>query len=264
MCDVTTRPGPGGASVRQANGLDAELAALRTQVAQLRAENARLLRLLDLTPQQARPPAAAQAGIFDAAPGTIHAGTPPAVYLSSAARLSPRELTQLAKRLGQVTVGASVDRLRAATSTRISAPAPAFIRARLGAMITVESADLPPALLATLKHAASMPNPLFYERQRWRASTWDTPRFLRSYDETLAGDLVLPRGLLRQLSDLIGQAGSRLDHEPDRTRNFLPATRARCSTRASPARPPNDLPVHRQRRGRRTRRHGRHLPGPRD
>ena len=128
----------------------------------------------------------------------------------------PRELTQIAKRLGQVTVGASVNRLRAATSTRISAPAPAFIRARLGAMITVESADLPPALLATLKHAASMPNPLFYERQRRRASTWDTPRFLRSYDETLGGDLVLPRGLLRQLSDLIGQAGSRLEITDER------------------------------------------------
>ena len=40
----------------------------------------------------------------------------------------------------------------------------------------------PRPLLATLKHAASMPNPLFYERQRRRASTWDTPRFLRSYD----------------------------------------------------------------------------------
>jgi hypothetical protein len=79
-------------------------------------------------------------------------------YLSSVARLSPRELTQLAKRLGQVAVGASVDRLRAATSTRISVPAPTVIRARLGAMITVESTDLPPALLATLKHAASMPN----------------------------------------------------------------------------------------------------------
>ena len=408
--------------MRQAIGLDAELAALRTQVAQLRAENARLLRLLDLTPQQARPPAPAQAGIFDAAPGTIHAGTPPTVkvaffralfaartdvyairwenarsgragwmpavrggwrkgvpaadreylplsedvltahlsgeldlglyplldgdrcwwlaadfdgpaamldalaylkaaraagapaalevsrsatgahawlffaaavpaatarqvgtgllreaialrgrmdlssydrlfpsqdvlqagglgnliaaplqgqcrrrgatvfldlatlephedqwaYLSSVTRLSPRELTQIAKRLGQVTVGASVNRLRAATSTRISAPAPTFIRARLGAMITVESADLPPALLAALKHAASMPNPLFYERQRRRASTWDTPRFLRSYDETLGGDLVLPRGLLRQLSDLIGQAGSRLEITDER------------------------------------------------
>jgi hypothetical protein len=50
--------------------------------------------------------------------------------------------------------------------------------------------------MATLKHAASMPNPLFYERQRLRASTWDTPRFLRSFDETLDGGLVLPRGLL--------------------------------------------------------------------
>ena len=68
--------------MRQASALDAELAALRTQVAQLRAENARLLRLLDLTPQQARPPAPVQAGIFDAAPGTIHAGTQPTVKVA--------------------------------------------------------------------------------------------------------------------------------------------------------------------------------------
>jgi prefoldin subunit 5 len=41
----------------QAQALDAELTALQGQVKQLRAENARLLRLLELTPQQARPPA---------------------------------------------------------------------------------------------------------------------------------------------------------------------------------------------------------------
>ena len=46
----------------------------------------------------------------------------------------------------------------------------------LAATITVDGADLPPALMATLKHAASMPNPIFYERQRRRAATWDTPR----------------------------------------------------------------------------------------
>jgi hypothetical protein len=95
--------------------------------------------------------------------------------LSSLGRLSPRDVTRLAKRLGQVSVGASVDRLRAASSTRIAIPAPAFVRAQLGAGITVETADLLPALLATLKHVASMPNPLFYERQRRRASTWDIP-----------------------------------------------------------------------------------------
>ena len=132
-------------------------------------------------------------------------------YLSSVARLSPREVTQLARRLGEVNVGATVDRLRIATSTRILVQAPPVVRASLGATITVDGADLPPALLATLKHAASMPNPAFYERQRRRASTWDTPRFLRSYDETLAGDLILPRGLLERLSDLVTQAGSHLD-----------------------------------------------------
>jgi hypothetical protein len=53
-------------------------AALRDQVKQLRAENARLLRLLELTPQQARPPGPAQAGFFDTAPGAVDAGSAPA------------------------------------------------------------------------------------------------------------------------------------------------------------------------------------------
>jgi superfamily II DNA or RNA helicase len=62
-----------------------------------------------------------------------------------------------------------------------------------------------------------MPNPVFYERQRRRASTWDTPRFLRSYDETLTGDLLLPRGLQDQLTALVEQAGSRLELADERT-----------------------------------------------
>ena len=132
-------------------------------------------------------------------------------YLSTLGRVSPGELAQLGHRLGQVDVGASVKRLRAATSTRISIPAPAVIHARLDSAITLDGADLPPALMATLKHLASMPNPLFYERQRRRAATWDTPRFLRSYDETISGDLVLPRGLSGRLDDLAAEMGSRLE-----------------------------------------------------
>ena len=62
----------------QAQALDAELTALHDQVRQLQAENARLLRLLELTPQQARPPGPAQAGFFDTAPGAVHAGSTPA------------------------------------------------------------------------------------------------------------------------------------------------------------------------------------------
>jgi hypothetical protein len=95
-------------------------------------------------------------------------------YLSSIGRITPREANRLTQRLGQITVGAAVDRLRAATSTNIKVLAPAIVHARFAARITVDGADLPPALMATLKHAATMPNPIFLERQRRRASTWDT------------------------------------------------------------------------------------------
>jgi hypothetical protein len=139
-------------------------------------------------------------------------------YLSSLGRLTPKEVTRLAQRLGQVAVGADVNRLRCPTSTKIAVQPPAVVRARLGATITVEAAELPPALLATLKHAASTPNPVFYERQRRRASTWDTPRFLRNYDETITGDLLLPRGLQDRLTALVEQAGSRLELTDERTR----------------------------------------------
>lgn len=62
-----------------------------------------------------------------------------------------------------------------------------------------------------------MPNPVFYERQRRRASTWDTPRFLRNYDETLTGDLILPRGLQDRFAVLVEQVGSRLELTDERT-----------------------------------------------
>jgi superfamily II DNA or RNA helicase len=138
-------------------------------------------------------------------------------YLSSVARLSPRDVARLAQRLGPVRVGSSVKGLQKATSTRISVQSSAVIHARLGAGITIEGTDLSPALLATLKHAASMANPVFYERQRRRASTWDTPRYLRNYDETVAGDLVLPRGLLDRLHDIVQEAGGRLDLVDERS-----------------------------------------------
>jgi hypothetical protein len=47
------------------------------EVARLRAENARLLRLLELTGEQAGLPRPAQAGFFEAPPGPVHHGSPP-------------------------------------------------------------------------------------------------------------------------------------------------------------------------------------------
>ena len=143
--------------------------------------------------------------------GTLEPHNDQWAYLSSLPRLSPREANRLAGRLGTVAVGAAVTRLAAPTATRTIPQAPPILHVRLDAGITVDGADLSPSLAATLKHAASMPNPIFYERQRLRASTWDIPRFLRSYDETLDGSLVLPRGLLDRLTDIARQAGSHLE-----------------------------------------------------
>jgi DNA-binding XRE family transcriptional regulator len=45
---------------------------MAAELAWLRAENARLLKMLELSPRQAAPPGPAQAGFFDAPPGPVH------------------------------------------------------------------------------------------------------------------------------------------------------------------------------------------------
>ena len=51
-------------------------AAVHEELARLRAENTRLMRLLELTPKQAAPPGPAQAGFFEAPPGPVHHDSP--------------------------------------------------------------------------------------------------------------------------------------------------------------------------------------------
>jgi superfamily II DNA or RNA helicase len=138
-------------------------------------------------------------------------------YLSTLGRMTPHELKRAADRAGKVAVAAEVTRLVTPSSTATRPQAAPVLRVRLGAGIRVEQAELTPALAATLRHAASMYNPVFYERQRMRASTYNIPRFLRSYDETLDGGLILPRGMLETVTDLTTQAGSRLAITDERT-----------------------------------------------
>src|SRR5262245_56461617 len=95
-------------------------------------------------------------------------------------------------------------------ATRVHPPLPAVVYADLGAGLSLSMSQLTPAGLATFKHAAAMANPKFYELQRLRKSTWDTPRFIRGYDLTLDDRLILPRGLRHTITTIVERAGSRL------------------------------------------------------
>jgi hypothetical protein len=137
-------------------------------------------------------------------------------YLSTLGRMTPKEVSRAADKAGRVPAGREVTRLAAPVSTKIRPEAATVVRTRLGAGIRVELADMTPALAASLRHAASMHNPQFYEKQRMRASTWDIPRFLQFFDETIDGGLIVPRGMLTTVTELAAQAGSMLDLADER------------------------------------------------
>jgi superfamily II DNA or RNA helicase len=129
-------------------------------------------------------------------------------FLSSVARLAPDAATALAGSLRPIDAGPAFTRADLAKAGGPSPPA--VIRARLGATLSIERSGLPPALVAALKHLASIHNPAFYEKQRMRFSTWDTPRFIRCYEEDLEW-IHLPRGLVERVLDLATELGSRLE-----------------------------------------------------
>ncbi len=132
-------------------------------------------------------------------------------FLSTVDRLSPGQAQRVARRAKQATVGNDVAALSRSEATKVHPPLPTVVHADLGAGLRLPLAELPPAALSTFKHAASMANPKFYELQRLRKSTWDTPRFVRGYDITVDDHLVLPRGLRHTVTSIVERAGSRLN-----------------------------------------------------
>jgi hypothetical protein len=134
-------------------------------------------------------------------------------FLSSVARLSSDAVTALAESLRPIDAGPAIS---FADLVRADGPdAPATIHARLGAMLSIARTGLPPQLVAALKHLGSIANPEFYEKQRMRFSTWNTPRFISSYQEDLEW-LHLPRGLVERVESLVDEMGSSLDVVDDR------------------------------------------------
>jgi hypothetical protein len=97
-------------------------------------------------------------------------------YLSSIARLSEHEAAAAGRRLDEPSLGHDVRSLRLPTSSKIvPRPAP-IIRASFAAHLRLTATDLGPAMISAVKHAASIPNPEFQERQREPAEALGTHR----------------------------------------------------------------------------------------
>ncbi len=135
-------------------------------------------------------------------------------FLSQIKRVSPEQLKAWLEIVPPVTVGPG-------TMSRISAqmrqryPAPQAIHCVLGATLSVEKSGLPPWMLSEIKHLASLHNPEFYERQRLRFSTFQTPRFIKCYEEDMT-HIHLPRGVSEDLTAFVNESGSSVSVEDRR------------------------------------------------
>ena len=130
-------------------------------------------------------------------------------FLGSIHRLERDAAQAMATGFGELAMGPDAFTFRRASSSTDTPKPPAQIRARSAAMLAIDRIGVPPAVVTALKHLASLHNPEFYEKEKLRFSTWNTPRIIRSYRETL-DQLLLPRGLRDQAAAIVTEAGSRL------------------------------------------------------
>lgn len=130
-------------------------------------------------------------------------------FLASVDRVGPDAAAAMAAGFGELAMGPDASTFRRASKSAPQPKPPAQIRARAEAMLAIDRIGVPPTILAALKHLASLHNPEFYEKEKLRFSTWNTPRFIRCYRETL-DQLLLPRGLRDKAATIVKEAGSRL------------------------------------------------------
>jgi superfamily II DNA or RNA helicase len=88
----------------------------------------------------------------------------------------------------------------------ITEPLPKYIAVVHSQRLFVEKATLPSTLLNQIKRLAAFQNPEFYQKQRMRLSTHDTPRVI-SCAEDLPEYIALPRGCLTDLEALLSENG---------------------------------------------------------
>lgn len=137
-------------------------------------------------------------------------------FLSEVLRVSLTSVESILEASPAVGAGPDEDTFRRSRNDALITT-PQEVHGVASAMLEINRFGLPPALLAALKHLASLHNPVFYEKERLRFSTWDTPRMIRCYGESLES-LLLPRGLTEAAAGVVAAAGSHLtirENRPD-------------------------------------------------
>ena len=77
------------------------------------------------------------------------------------------------------------------------------------AQLEIPTDGLPTCLVAALKRLATLANPVFFQKQRLRFGTYNTPRYIFC-GEIHAGRIILPRGVVKEAKSLFRKAGGKL------------------------------------------------------
>jgi superfamily II DNA or RNA helicase len=95
----------------------------------------------------------------------------------------------------------------------------------LGSGVTIKlDAAYPAGLVSAFKRTATLANPSFFERQRLRFSTWNTPRYIFCGDN-LGTELWLPRGCLDDCLAWMAEAGAEVEAADSRSKGSRVALR---------------------------------------
>jgi superfamily II DNA or RNA helicase len=105
---------------------------------------------------------------------------------------------------------------KAEQSLRLIGPVPESVNVVIAQRLFVPLVGLPSELITQIKQLAAFQNPEFYQKQRLRLSTHDTPRIINCAED-LPAHLSLPRGCVEDLRALLSTHGVTLAVEDRRT-----------------------------------------------
>jgi superfamily II DNA or RNA helicase len=97
----------------------------------------------------------------------------------------------------------------------IPGPFPESVEVVCGNQIYIPKADLPEAMLNRVLRLAAFQNPEFYRAQAMRLPVWDKPRVIACGDD-LAHHIALPRGCLKEVTELLKAHGMRISIRDER------------------------------------------------